>query len=89
MSKFNFIYILYCRPFESRGSNNNEAFNELCILSCSYTLFMFTDYNLNFEVREIAGFVLIGLILLNFIVNLTVQLMELFINSKLIFRLLN
>lgn len=38
------IYLIYVKPFESKIMNNQEIFNELCILSASYSLFIFSDF---------------------------------------------
>ena len=54
----------------------NEAFNELCILATSYTLFIFTDQVEDFGIRNFAGFLIIALILLNFAVNLAIQFVQ-------------
>jgi len=72
MSKITIIYIIQFRPYEDRSTNNNEIFNEGCILATSYTLFIFTDYVNDFDFREIMGYCIIGCILMNFGVNLLI-----------------
>ena len=66
------IYIIHCRPYEDRRANLNEAFNEVCILATSYTLFIFTDQVVDFVTRKFAGFLIIAVILFNFAVNLAI-----------------
>ena len=66
----------------------NEAFNELCILATSYTLFIFTDQVVeDFETRNFAGFLIITLILLNFAVNLAIQFVQVLSKLKLTLKL--
>ena len=73
LSKLNIIYIIQFRPFIDSTTNLVEIFNECCILLSSYPLFVFTDYVSDKQVREIAGYLMIGIILLNFLVNLLIQ----------------
>ncbi len=44
LAEVNIIYLIQFKPYEDRGTNNNEIFNEGCILAASYTLFAFTDF---------------------------------------------
>ena len=70
LSQLNLVYIVACAPYESKWANVNEAFNECCILMTSYTLILFTDYMDSVEYRDFSGFLIIALILFNFLANL-------------------
>lgn len=86
LSELTIIYIIYYKPYEDRKTNNNEIFNESCILATSYTLFIFTDYVNDFAFREIMGYCIIGCILFNFGVNILIQVISSFKSLKLVFR---
>ena len=73
LSELNIIYIIQFRPYNDSTTNYVEIFNEWCILLSSYPLFVFTDYVSDKQIREIAGYLMIGIILLNFLVNLLIQ----------------
>jgi hypothetical protein len=88
LSQLNLIYIVACAPYESKWANVNEAFNECCILMTSYTLILFTDYMDSAEYRDISGFLVISLILFNFLANLLFQFIEVLRKLKLVFLLL-
>jgi len=88
LSKLNLIYIVACAPYESKWANVNEAFNECCILMTSYTLILFTDYMDSMEYRDFTGFLIIALILFNFLANLFFQFIEVLRKLKLVFLLL-
>jgi hypothetical protein len=86
LSEITVIYIIQFKPYETRGTNLNEIFNECCVLVTSYTLIIFTEYVNDFSVRDFVGYCIIGCILLNFGVNLIIQLIHSFKSFKLIFR---
>jgi hypothetical protein len=87
-SQLNLIYIIQFRPYDDRRANLNEAFNELCILATSYTLFIFTDQVEDFWIRNIVGFLIIAIILFNFAVNLAIQFVQLISKLRLAMRVL-
>jgi hypothetical protein len=87
-SQLNLIYIIQFRPYEDRKANLNEAFNELCILATSYTLFIFTDQVEDFRIRNIVGFLIIAIILFNFAVNLAIQFVQLVSKLRLAMKVL-
>jgi hypothetical protein len=53
-------------PYESRGTNFTEIFNEGCVLIVGYILFIFTDFVDSLECRGYAGYAIIAIISLNF-----------------------
>ena len=63
------IYIIYYKPFISRLLNMLEIFNEVCILLSSYHLLMFTDFNIDENSENKAGYSLIAITALNVLVN--------------------
>jgi hypothetical protein len=73
LSELNIIYLIQCRPYEDRLMNLNEIFNEGCVMASGYTLLMFTEQVQDIAMREATGYIIIGLILLNFLVNLLIQ----------------
>ena len=50
-----------------------EVFNELCILLVSYILIIFSDYVDSAQPKTQGGFFIIGIVFLNFIVNLLIM----------------
>ena len=63
------IYVAYFRPFENRFDNNKEIFNEICILIVSYSLFIFTDFSMEIQLKNDFGYILISIVIVNIIVN--------------------
>ncbi len=88
LSELNLIYIVQFAPYEGKWTNVNEAFNECCILLSSYTLILFTDYMDSMHYRETTGFIIIALILFNFLANLFLQFIQVLSKLRLGFLLL-
>jgi len=88
LSELNLIYIVHCAPYEGKWTNINEAFNECCILLSSYTLIVFTDHMDSMQYRDFTGFLIISLIIFNFIANLFFQFIEVLRKLKLVILLL-
>jgi len=67
-------YILVTRPFEEALLNKMEFFNELSVLIASYIILLFSpfldDYNLIYKM----GWLMIGIVSFNLIVNMLVIL---------------
>ncbi len=74
LSKFSVLYLIQVKPYKDRSTNLNEIFNECCVLTSSYTLFLFTDWIDNMRVREYNGYLIIAIILLNFTLNICIQI---------------
>jgi len=53
-----------------------EIFNEVCNLCCSIMLFIFTDFVEDNKLKYQIGFCFIGIYILNFLVNLSIVLIE-------------
>ena len=68
------VYIISVKPFDIPLLNYTEIFNECCIMSAAYHLFAFTDFlgepNMQYDV----GWSLIGVTLLNIIVNMCIMI---------------
>jgi hypothetical protein len=78
----NLMYLLLFRPFSSRIKNVIEIFNEFCILACSYSTIIFTDF-LDDEVMQYnVGWVVITFTLLNMVSNMLVIMGLSFITYK-------
>lgn len=68
------VYLLLKKPiFEGYRI---EVFNEVCNLACSVMLFMFTDFVEDGKLKYEIGFCFIGIYILNFLVNLTIVIVE-------------
>ena len=67
-------YLVYVRPFETRGLNRLEIFNEVCILCSAYHLIMFTEYVRNQVLSDEAGTTMIAITILNISVNMGVMI---------------
>jgi hypothetical protein len=52
-------------PFTTRIANNMELMNESFILLANYHLFLFTDFLVDIETRELVGKSLIGITCIN------------------------
>jgi hypothetical protein len=68
------IYQGYNNPFESKLKNKLNLFNEVCILLSSILFICFTDINKNLDAQYNMGWCLIGLIILNAFINISVIL---------------
>ena len=69
-SIFMMAYIGWARPFRSNLMNNLEFFNETCICWTSAVMFLITDVVLDAHVKELAGWAMIGITGLIFLVNI-------------------
>lgn len=75
-SELSLMYIVYFKPYDSLATNYNEIFNEACVLLFSYQLFIFTDFVSSIEVKAKMGYLMIFTILMNFGVNILIQLIH-------------
>lgn len=73
-----FVYLIVLKPFQERNMNLLEIFNELCILTYSYMLILFSDFVEISAIKYNIGWVSIGLVLFNILVNtLVIDIMTL------------
>ena len=84
LSQISLSYLILVKPYEERATNSNEIFNELCVLTCSYLLFVFTDFVDSLKTNEIFGYILIGVIFVNFSVNILIQVGALLLRLPLL-----
>ncbi len=63
------IFFIVVKPLNEPFLNRMEIFNELCLLICSYYLFMFTDFIPDVQTRFLAGWGFIGIAVFNIGVN--------------------
>ena len=66
----NVIYVFTQRPI--RDQNSVEVFNELTVWLCAYIIDIFLNIEVAMSSRDILGWVLMGLSLLNIVVNLSI-----------------
>jgi hypothetical protein len=66
----NTSYLTLNKPFTEPSVNRLEIFNELCISLMGYTLITFTDFIEATEIREITSYFVIGIVAINFAVNI-------------------
>lgn len=76
LSQINLMYLMHYRPYLESSTNNNEIFNEACVLALSYQLFIFTDFVDDINVKLYTGYGLIAAILANFGINLILQIIQ-------------
>ncbi|TNV85393.1 hypothetical protein FGO68_gene4317 [Halteria grandinella] len=67
-----FIYLLLTKPFTSKRLYYIELFNEGTVYIASMHLFIFTDFGPSADVQYAMGWSLIGITLLNIVVNIFV-----------------
>ena len=74
ISTLNSAYILNYEPFVDKNQNKLELVNELFITTCGYLLLVFTDFVEDINIKDISGFVMIALIMFNFLLNMMIIL---------------
>lgn len=67
------IYTAWVKPFELPLLNRMEVFNEYCILLASVHLFLFTDFIEDPVMHYKIGYSIIGVTIVNIIVNMMVM----------------
>jgi hypothetical protein len=72
LSLLSTMYLIRVKPFKDPVLNKLEIFNELCVSTFGYLLFMLTDFVESQSFQEFAGYVMISVITINFLVNLGV-----------------
>lgn len=70
------IYTISTHPFKDPVQNTMEVLNELTFAIVSYSFLLFTDFNLNPDFKNYAGWGLIGVTLLNIGVNYLVVIFK-------------
>lgn len=70
LSELSLAYLVYFKPYTR--ANNNEIFNELCLLLGDLQLFVFTNFVPMIEAKNVVGFLLIATIMLNFVTNILI-----------------
>ena len=72
LSLLSTMYLISVKPFKEPTFNKLEIFNELCVSTFGYLLFMLTDFVESPPIQEFAGYAMISVIVLNFLVNIGV-----------------
>ena len=71
------IYLIVCKPFQDRYSNNLEIFNEISFLIICYTFIpFFESFSLDLAVKYNLGYIPIAFTLFFFVVNIVLILIE-------------
>jgi membrane glycosyltransferase len=65
-------YITNHRPFDDDNVNYMEIFNETCVFICSHVVCAFLNPSLHHYFIVLMGWVLIGVALINLLINLAV-----------------
>ena len=76
LSELSIMYLIYFKPYDDPFTNNNEIFNEACVLLSSYQLFVFTDFVSDALIKKYTGYLMIGTILINFGTNILIQIIS-------------
>ena len=66
------MFLIFVKPFDSKVVNYIEIFNEICILLCIYCMIVYTDFNLDKDIKWNVGWVICAVVALNIIVNVAV-----------------
>lgn len=66
----NCIFIIHAKPYESRGANRVEVFNEVTILLVALHLYTFTEFVPYAELQTYSGYSLICVVLINVLYHL-------------------
>ena len=80
------LFFIIVKPMNEPFLNRMEIFNELCLLVCSYYLFMFTDFIPDVQTRFLAGWGFIGIAVFNIGVNWAMLFYKVYLVLKVIVR---
>jgi hypothetical protein len=75
-------YVVCVLPFEERGQNALEIFNESCFIACSYSLLLLTDFMPDKARQYNVGWALVAITCLNILVNLSLIVYAMFLTAK-------
>ena len=67
-------YTIASKPFANVILNFIDIFNELSLLCLSYHLLLYTDYLSDLQSQYSIGFSMIGLCLMNFLINISLMI---------------
>ena len=77
------IYIQWYKPFDERGNNLIETFNEVTIITLTYFLFCFTDFVPEPETRNDLGTYYNSITYFNITVHILIMLFSTFQKLRL------
>ena len=66
------IYLNYVKPFDDKFINNLEIFNEICVMSITYLLFVFTQFVDLPEIQYLFGWIILAMTSFNIGVNMII-----------------
>ena len=73
---FTLSYLLTVRPFATKFQNYLEIFNETCVLATTYFILLFSDLIADIKIRYNLGWVMIGIVVFNILVNMVIMLIQ-------------
>jgi hypothetical protein len=72
LSSTHMMYVLQTKPFDSQFENFLELVNETTILVIMTSLLIFTDERIDSQITMTIGYILIGIILVNILMNISI-----------------
>ena len=72
LNLFCLVFLGLSLPFKTRFKNRLELFNEFTVVTCTLLMMTFTQYVPDVETQYMMGWSMIGVIVFNFLVNLTI-----------------
>ena len=72
LSLINLVYLFGNKPYSDRSTNNAEILNEIVVYICCVTNLIYVNIGLPMKFRTYTGFFMIGVCLLNMIINLLI-----------------
>lgn len=71
-------FVIEFSPFPSRFENAVQLINDVLIQLYIYSSILITDYNYNPDLRELAGWLMLGIILINAAFNIGIFFTQVF-----------
>jgi len=72
------MYLLEVKPYEDPFQNKLEVFNELFVLLSTYLILLFSPFLDNMNIKYNIGWVLVGIVCLNMVINMLIMLYRTF-----------
>ena len=79
-------YMLHVKPFAEPSMNKQEIINETSVLVASYLLYLYTEYVSDAEMRYNLGWVHVGILGINLLINLSIMARVTVMSCKLKFK---
>ncbi|CDW89611.1 UNKNOWN [Stylonychia lemnae] len=69
LSLLNLVYVVHVQPFQNRGNNSLEIFNEICGLIVIYHFLIFNEFNDNATLEYNLGWAIVFIVLFDILTN--------------------